>query len=84
MTESFEELEDHYRATLNRMSTAYQMLRDVMGEPRPLAPGEEPPVLTEAHRNAQTEAMRAFQDYVPARDLSWATWWGREGNPPKS
>jgi hypothetical protein len=32
MTESFKELEDLYRATLNRMSTAYQVLRDVMGE----------------------------------------------------
>lgn len=31
MTESFEELEDGYRATLNRMSTACQVLRDVHG-----------------------------------------------------
>jgi hypothetical protein len=55
-----------------------------MREPRPLAPGEEPPVLTEAHRDAQTEAMKAVRDHVPVRDLYWATRWGREGDPPQS
>ncbi|MFF3143807.1 hypothetical protein ACFVRU_19230 [Streptomyces sp. NPDC057927] len=66
------------------MSTAYQVLRDIIGELRPPAPGEEPPALTEAYRDAQTEAMKAFQDHVPVRDLYWATGWGREDNPPKS
>ncbi|MFF4316730.1 hypothetical protein [Streptomyces sp. NPDC001507] len=84
MSASFEELEDRYRTALNRMSKAYQVLHEAMGDPKPLAPGEEPPVLTKAHRDAQTEAMKAFQEYVPVRDLYWATRWGREGNPPKS
>lgn len=60
------------------------MLRDVMGDPGLIAPGEEPPTLTKAQRDAQTETMKAFQEYVPIRDLYWATRWGREGNPPKS
>ncbi|MFS4093164.1 hypothetical protein [Streptomyces sp. AF1A] len=84
MSESFGELEARYRATLNRLSEACRVLRDVKGDPQPLASGEEPPALTKAERDAQTEAMRAFQEYVPVRDLYWATRWGREGNPPKS
>ncbi|MFF7890170.1 hypothetical protein ACH40F_57995 [Streptomyces sp. NPDC020794] len=84
MSESFEVLEARYRAALNRVSEAYQVLRGVMGDPKPLAHGEEPPVLTKAERDAQTEAMKAFQEYVPLRDRYWATRWGSEGNPPKS
>ena len=84
MSESFEELEDRYRALLNRVTLAYRVLQEAMGDPKPLAPGEEPPVLTKAQRDAQTEAMKAFQEYVPVRDLYWATRWGREGNPSKS
>ncbi|MGW6924461.1 hypothetical protein ACWGA9_24770 [Streptomyces sp. NPDC054950] len=83
MNESFEELEHRYRVLLNRVTDAQRVLRDVMGDPKPLAPGEEPPILTKAQRDAQTEAMKAFQEYVPVRDLYWATRWGREGNPPK-
>ncbi|MFD4604104.1 hypothetical protein ACFWPQ_39580 [Streptomyces sp. NPDC058464] len=83
MSEPFEELEDRYRSALNRMSKAYQVLWSIMGDPKPLAPGEEPPVLTKEHRDAQTEAMKASQDYISVRDLYWATRWGREGNPPK-
>ncbi|MFI6282235.1 hypothetical protein [Streptomyces sp. NPDC050988] len=84
MSESYEELEARYRDALNRMSGAYEILRKIMGDPKPLPPGEEPPVLTKAERNAQTEAMKAFQEYVPVRDLYWATRWGREGNPPRA
>ncbi|MER6271502.1 hypothetical protein [Streptomyces sp900105755] len=84
MSESFEELEGRYRTALNRMSKAYQVLQEEMGDPKPLTPGEQPPALTKAHRDAQTEAMKAFQEYVPVRDLYWATRWGREGNLPKS
>jgi len=83
MSESYEELETRYRDALNRMSGAYEILRKIMGDPKPLTPGEEPPVVTKAERDAQTEAMKAFQEYVPVRDLYWATRWGREGNPPK-
>jgi hypothetical protein len=83
MSESFDELEARSTATLNRVSEACRVLRDVMGDPKPLASGEEPPVLTKAERDAQTEAMKAFQEYVPVRHLYWATRWGREGNPPK-
>ncbi|MEV6016781.1 MULTISPECIES: hypothetical protein [unclassified Streptomyces] len=84
MSESYEELEARYRVALNRVSEAYGVLRNIMGDPKPLAPGEDPPVLTKAERDAQTEAMKAFQEYVPVRDLYWATRWGREGNPPKT
>ncbi|WP_333736353.1 hypothetical protein [Streptomyces sp. IBSBF 2806] len=84
MSESFEALEDRYRAALNRVTESYRVLRDVTGDARPLAPGEQPPEVTKAQRDAQTEAMKAFQEYVPVRDLYWATRWGREGNPPKS
>ncbi|MFD7447228.1 hypothetical protein [Streptomyces sp. NPDC059909] len=84
MSESFDELEARYRAALNRVSEAYRVLREVMGDPKPLALGEEPPVLTKAERDAQTEAMQALQEYVPLRDRYWATRWGREGNPPES
>jgi len=84
MSESFEELEEPYRAALNHVREAYRTLQEVMGDPKPLAPGEEPPVLTKAERDAQTEAMRASQEYVPIRDRYWATRWGREANPPKS
>lgn len=84
MSESFEELEARYRAALNRVSEAYRALQDVMGDPNPISLREEPPVLSKAERDAQTEAMQAFQEYVPLRDLYWATRWGREGNPPKS
>ncbi|TFE49005.1 hypothetical protein E3E14_16705 [Streptomyces sp. ICN441] len=83
MSETFEELEDRYKAALNRVSKAHRDLQDILGDPKPLAPGEEPPVLTKAERDAQTEAMQAFQVYVPLRDRYWATRWGREGNPPK-
>ena len=83
MSESFEDLEARFRAALNPMSAANQAVQEVKGDPKPLAPGEEPPVLTKAERDAQTEAMKAFQEYVPLRDLYWATRWGREGNPPK-
>lgn len=55
-----------------------------MGDPKPLTPGVEPPVVTKAERDAQTEAMKAFQEYVPVRDLYWATRWGRGGNPPQA
>lgn len=84
MSESFEELEARYREALNRVSNAHKVLRDVMGAPKPLGPGDEPPVLMKAERDAQTEAMKALQDYVPIRDLYWATRWGREGNQPKT
>ncbi len=84
MSESFEDLEARYRTALNRVSEAYRALHEVMGEPKPIPLGEEPPVLSKAERDAQTEAMQAFQEYVPLRDLYWATRWGREGNPPRS
>ncbi|WP_338907069.1 hypothetical protein [Streptomyces nigra] len=84
MSESFEELEARYRTALNRVSEAYRALNETMGEPRPIPLGEEPPLLTKAERDAQTEAMEALQAYVPLRDRYWATRWGREGNPPKS
>ncbi len=84
MSESYEELEARYRAALNRVSEAYRALHEVMGDPKPIPPGEEPPVLTKAERDAQTEAMQALQEYVPLRDRYWATRWGREGNPSKS
>ncbi|MGI5512747.1 hypothetical protein [Streptomyces sp. CA-106131] len=84
MSESFEELEERYRAALNRVTEANRVLREVMGDPKPLALGEELPELTRAQRAAQNEAMKAWQEYVPLRDLYWATRWGREGNPPKS
>ncbi|MGW4561888.1 hypothetical protein ACWEN3_05585 [Streptomyces sp. NPDC004561] len=84
MSASFNDLEERYRVALNRVSEAYRVLREVIGEPKPLVPGEEPPALTKAERDAQTEAMKAFQEYVPVRDLYWATRWGREGNPAKS
>ncbi|KOG73542.1 hypothetical protein ADK77_08405 [Streptomyces antibioticus] len=83
MSESFTELEDRYRVALNRVSAAYQALQAVMGDPKPLGAGQEPPTLTKTERDAQTEAMKALQEYVPVRDLYWATRWGREGNPPR-
>lgn len=83
MSESFEELEARYRTALSRVREAYQVLQDVMGDPKPIPHGEEPPVLSKAERDAQTEAMQAFQEFVPLRDRYWATRWGREGNPPK-
>ncbi|KPI22812.1 hypothetical protein ACGFZJ_42085 [Streptomyces sp. NPDC048253] len=48
MNESFEELELRYRMLLNRVTDAQRVLRDVMGDPKPLAPAEEPPILTKA------------------------------------
>ncbi|WP_371551697.1 hypothetical protein OG266_39460 [Streptomyces sp. NBC_00554] len=84
MSESFEELEARYRAALNRVGKAYRALHEAMGDPTPIPPGEEPPLLSKTERDAQTEAMQALQEYVPLRDLYWATRWGREGNPPQS
>ncbi|MGW3846882.1 hypothetical protein [Streptomyces fagopyri] len=84
MTESFEALEDRYRAALNRVTGARRVLQEIMGDPKPIGPGEEPPFLTKAHIDAQTEAIKAFQDLAPVRDLYWTTRWGREGNSPKS
>lgn len=84
MSESFEQLEARYTTALNRVREAHQALHQATGDPKSLLPGETPPPLTKPERDAQTEAMRALQEYIPLRDRYWATRWGREGNPPKS